>query len=120
MEIISNFKPNKSAGPNSIPIKILRLLKDNIYEQLAIILNISFTTGIFKLKVVKVIPIHKMDSKLACTNYRPIFLLSNIDKILEKSIHNRLMKLLNEQKNLFLKQWGIQEFFQCPCHYKSC
>ena len=51
-----------------------------------------------KLKVAEVIPIHKKNSKLECSNYRPISLLSNIDKILEKLMHNRLMKFLTEQK----------------------
>ena len=97
MEIISNFKPKKSVGPNSIPTEILRQLTDDIFEHLSIIFNISFATGIFpeKLKVAKVIPIHKKDSNLECSNYRPISLLSNIDKILEKLMHNRLMKFLN-------------------------
>ena len=51
-----------------------------------------------KLKVAEVIPIDKKNSKLECSNYRPISLLSNIDKILEKLMHNRLMKFLTEQK----------------------
>ena len=113
IEIISNFKPKKLAGPNSIPNKILRLLTDDISEHLSIIFNISFATGIFpeKLKVAKVIPIHKKDSKLECSNYRPISLLSNIDKILEKLMHNRLMKFLTEQKILYLKQFGFRKNF---------
>ena len=113
IEIISNFKPKKSAGPNSIPTKILRLLTDDISEHLSIIFNISFATGIFpkKLKVAKVIPIHKKDSKLECSNYRPISLLSNTDKILEKLLHNRLMKFLTEHKILYLKQFGFRKNF---------
>ena len=76
-----------------------------------IIFNISFATGIFpnKLKVAKVIPIHKKDSKIECSNYRPISLLSNIDKILEKLMHNRLMKSLTEQKILYLKHCGFRK-----------
>ena len=48
--------------------------------------NISFTTGTFPtlLKTAEVIPIHKKDSKLDFKNYRPVSLLSNLDKILEK------------------------------------
>ena len=113
IEIILSFKPKKSAGPNSIPTKILRLLTDDISEHLSIIFNTSFATGIFteKLKVEKVIPIHKKDSKLEWSNYRPISLLSNIDKILEKLMHNRLMKFLTEQKILYLKQFGFRKKF---------
>ena len=113
IEIILSFKPKRSAGPNSIPSKILRLLTDAISEHLSIIFDTSFVTGIFpeKLKVAKVIPIHKKDSKLECSNYRPISLLSNIDKILEKLMHNRLMKFLTEQKTLYLKQFGFRKNF---------
>ena len=101
------------AEPNSIPTKILRLLTNDISEHLSIIFNKSFATGIFpeKLKVAKDIPIHKKDSNLECSNYRPIFLLSNIDKILEKLMHNRLMKFLTEQKILYLKQFGFRKNF---------
>ena len=83
IEIISNFKPKKSAGPNSIQTKIRRLLADDIFEHLSIIFNTTFTPGVFlkKLKVAKVISIHNKASKLECSNYRPISLLSNIDKI---------------------------------------
>ena len=68
------------------------MLKNDISEQLADLFNLSFTTGTFPslLKTAKVIPIHKKDSKLNFTNYHPISLLSNLDKILEKLIHSRL------------------------------
>ena len=81
---------NKSVGPNSIPTRILKLLKNDISTQLADIFNISFSTGVFPtiLKVAKVVPVHKKDSKLDFSNYRPVSLLSNIEKILERLIYN--------------------------------
>ena len=36
-------------------------------------------------KAVKVVPVLKKDSKLDYSNYHPISLLSNIEKILEKA-----------------------------------
>ena len=36
---------------------------------------------------------------------------SNIDKILEKLMHGRLMKFLTEQKILYLKQFGFRKNF---------
>ena len=75
---ISKLNENKSAEPNSLPTKILKLLKKNISSQLADIFDISFNliSGIFSsnLKIAKVIPIHKKKSKLICFNYRPISL----------------------------------------------
>ena len=72
--LISSLNSNKSVRPNSIPRRILKLLKNDISTQLADIFNISFSTGVFPtiLKVVKVVPVHKKYSKLGCSNYRPI------------------------------------------------
>ena len=110
-DIITSLNQNKSAGPNSIPVKILKLLKDDISLHLASIFNISFSTGKFpsRLKIAKVIPIFKQDSKLDCSNYRPISILSNLDKIIEKLMHARLMRFLNENMILYNKQFGFRK-----------
>ena len=82
-EIISNFD-NKSSGINSIPLKIIKLIKEPIVENLCNIYNVTFTIGIFpdSLKIGKVTPVYKKGSKLEYSNYRPISLLSNMDKII--------------------------------------
>ena len=61
--MISSLDSNKSTGPNSLPTKILKLLKINIF-------NISFSTGFFPsmLKIAKVVPIGKKYSKLDYSN----------------------------------------------------
>ena len=70
-------------------VKILKLLKYDISQQLTDIFNMSFLTGQFPsvLKIAKVIPIHKTQSKVDIANYRPISLLSNIEKIIEKLMY---------------------------------
>ena len=45
--VISSLDSNKSVGPNSIPTKILKLLKNDISSQLSEIFNISFSSGVF-------------------------------------------------------------------------
>ena len=72
---IFSLNQNKSNGPNSIPIKILKVLNKDISDQLAILFNQTFSSGIFPsiLKTSKIIPIYKKGSKLECSNYRPIF-----------------------------------------------
>ena len=64
--IISSLDSHKSSGPNSIPVKILKLLKNDIFQQLSDTLSMSFSTGQFSsvLKIAKVIPIHKNNLKL--------------------------------------------------------
>ena len=60
LDIINSLE-NKSTGPSSIPIKLLKLIPDLIIMPLCKIINTSFITGVFPsaLKIVKVIPIHK-------------------------------------------------------------
>ena len=101
--IIFSLNQNKSDGPNSIPIKILKLLNKDISDQLAILFKQSFSPGIFPsiLKTSKIIPIYKKCSKLECSNYRPISLLSNIDRSLERLMYNRLYNFLDKKNKSY-------------------
>ena len=71
----------------------------------------SFSTGQFPsiLKIAKVITIHKKQLKVDYTNYRPIFLLSNIEKIIEKLMYKRLSNLLNNNNLIYLLQFGFKQ-----------
>ena len=111
INIISSLDPIKSTGPNSIPTKILKLLKNDISAQLSDIFNVSFSTGVFPtmLKIAKVVPIHKKQSKLAYSNYRPISLLSNLEKILEKLMYSRIFKFLNDSNSIYSLQFGFRQ-----------
>ena len=73
---------NKSLGPNSLPIYILKIDTHFFSEKLCDIANLSFITGIFPdlCKTAKVIPIYKKDNPRVCENYRPISLLPILSK----------------------------------------
>ena len=60
ISIISSLSGNKSSGPNSIPTRILILLKKDLSTQLVDIFNLSFSLGIYPTprKTAKLIPIH--------------------------------------------------------------
>ena len=64
----------------------MKQIKDAISPPLAKLINRSFHNGVFPniLKIAKVIPIFKSESRVVCNNYRPISILSNIGKITEK------------------------------------
>ena len=110
LSIIKQFNAQKAIGPVSIPSNILKLVSNIISESLSQIINLSFETGEFPtlLKTTEVIPIHKKDSKLLCTNYRPISLLSNIGKIFEKLMHARVHHFLEQYKCLYSLQYGFR------------
>ena len=109
--IISSLDFHKSSGPNSIPVKILKLLKNDISQQLSDIFNMSYLTGQFPsvLKIAKVIPIHKKQSKVDYANYRPISLLSNIEKIIEKLMYKRLSNFLDINNLIYSLQFGFRQ-----------
>ena len=105
--IIFSLNQNKSDEPDSIPIKILKLLNKDISDQLAILFNQSFSSGIFPsiLKTSKIITIYKKGSKLECSNYRPISLLSNI--------------LSRKKRNIFAPIWFPSEILYHSCSDSS-
>ena len=57
----------------------------------------------------KFIPIHKKNSELEVSNYRPISLLCNIDKMFEKLMHSRLVEFLKGKKLSILNNLGLEE-----------
>ena len=63
------------------------------------------------MNTTKVIPIHKKDSKLEVSKYRPVYLLLNINKIFEKLMHRRLIEFLGNRQTLYYKQCGLQKYF---------
>ena len=103
---------DKATGPHSIPGKILNLLKREICYPLSLLINLSFTSGVFPsaLKIAKVVAVYKnKGSPLMCSNYRPISLLSNIDKIFVKVLYKRLHNFLSKHNVLFPQQFGFRK-----------
>ena len=109
--IISSLDSNKSVGPNSILTKVLKILKNDISTQLSEIFDISFSSGVFPsiLKTAKVVPVHKKDSKLDFSNYRPISLLSNIENFLERLMCNRIYKYFSDNNLIYSLQFGFRQ-----------
>ena len=110
LDIIHQLE-NKSTGPQSIPIKLLKLVPDLILIPLCKIINHSFQTGVYPgaLKISEVIPIHKGGSTEELDNYRPIALLSIFNKIIEKLLHKRLYDFLQENNILFQNQSAFRK-----------
>ena len=75
------------------------------------IFNLCFSTGTFPevLKIAKVLPVYKQKGSVTeSNNYRPISLLSNMDKVLEKLIYKRTYCFLSRFKILYTNQFGFR------------
>ena len=90
---------------------LVKSSSEKVKNQLCIIFNASFLQGMVpdKLKVGLIHPIHKGDSNMICSNYRPISILPIFSKILEKLMHKRLTSFLEKHKLLFKHQYGFQK-----------
>ena len=68
---ISQMDNNKSIGPYSIPVALLKILKTHISPLISSLIKDSFLCGIFpsKLKLVKVTPVFKKGSRHYCYGY---------------------------------------------------
>ena len=64
---------------------------------------------IYRAKVT--VPICKQGSRFACSNYRPISVLSSISKIFERCIFNQLMFYFTNNNMISAKQYGFRPGF---------
>ena len=108
IEILS-LPANKVHGLYSFPTPFLKGARTVISKPIADIMNISVETGMYpsQLKHAKIMPIFKCDDKEEVGNYRPISLLSNLNRIFEKLVYNRLKFFVN--KILYSSQYGFRE-----------
>ena len=112
MNIIENINTSKATGPHSIPPYILSQVNQYIAQPIADLVNMSFQQGnyIDALKISNTIPIFKgKGSELNVSNYRPISLLSNINKIFEKLMYTRVYNFLNKHNCIYKKQFGFRQ-----------
>jgi hypothetical protein len=109
--IINNLEPKSSGDIDGISNKMLKFVKFELATPLVHLFNLSLRTGIFpsKLKMSRTVPIFKNGDPAGCDNYRPISLLSNISKVLEKAVAERLMNHLKYNKLINENQFGFQE-----------
>ena len=68
------------------------------------------SSGVFpdKLKISKIIPIHKSDDASLVQNYRPISILPALSKIFERAVYNRIFQFLTDNNILFHHQFGFR------------
>ncbi len=108
---ISKLNLNKAPGYDNISASLLKNNCMIISLILSNLVNECFQKGVYPdaLKIAKVIPIYKGGKQTQPGNYRPISLLSNLDKIIEKLIYSRLISFLNKYSILNDNQYGFRQ-----------
>ena len=98
VSVLKKMKVSKSSGLDKIFSKLLKAAGNSIIESLTHLFNLVLSTGIFPddMKLAKVTPIYKSESKTDCGNYRHISVISAVAKILEKIIHDQLFDFLKQ------------------------
>ena len=110
IDIVHKFENKISTDWNGIDMAIIKTVIDAIADPLTHICNLSLSTGYFpsQMKTAKVIPIHKAGDKNLFTNYRPVSLLSQFSKILEKLFSARLDSFIDKHQILSECQYGFR------------
>lgn len=100
IDIVRKSKTKVSTDCDEVDMKTLKWVIEGISKPLTYICNLSFKTGIFPLnmKTAKVCPLFKHGDKHLFTNYRPISLLPQFSKIIEKIFSVRLDSFLQKYK----------------------
>ena len=111
--LVEKLNPHKGTGSHGIHTEILKLINHLISDTLCKIFNMCITSGKHpdRLKLANALPIFKKGSRLLVSNYRPISLLSNLNKILEKIMHKRIYAFLEKYDILYELQFGFRTGF---------
>lgn len=109
-EILSGLGVRKSVGHDGISNFVLKGCARELALPLAICVNKAFHEGVFpdRLKVARVTPIFKGGSAAEASSYRPISVLSCLDKIYELALASRLKSFLRSQGFLYEHQYGFR------------
>ena len=97
--VLKSLDPNKATGPDEIPARILKETATTIAPSLCKLFNRSLGEGYIpsEWKLANVVPVYKKDETDHVENYRPISLLCNISKVLERCVLNRIHDRLDDQ-----------------------
>ena len=109
-DVLENLDPNKASGPDMISNKMVKKVSKVVAKPLCILFNRSLREGIFPdmWKQGNLVPIFKKGDKSIPANYRPVSLLSNLGKVLERIIFKHVYNHLYSNNLLYKYQSGFR------------
>ena len=112
---LKGLKPNKSAGVDALPSKLLKEVASNIARPLYLIFSNTLQTGELPedWRKSNITPIFKSGTKSEAKNYRPISLTSHVCKVLESIIKDQVVDYLTKCNLINLSQHGFLRNRSC-------
>ena len=114
-KMLQNIKPDKAAGPDSLPGTILKELSHEIAPILELICCRSLQSGIVPSdwKTANIASIFKKGDKHKASNYRPVSLTCILGKCMEHIIVSSISTHLDTNKILNPLQHGFRKELSC-------
>ena len=111
LDIVKNLKGKDSRDCYGLSMNVVKQLVGVIVKPFTHACNLSLNTGVFPdcLKLAKVVPLYKKGCPLEFSNYRPVSLLPQFSKVLEKAFYNRLVDFVESSGILHASQYGFRK-----------
>jgi len=108
-DVISGLA-NRPNGVSDVPPFIYKYCSNIIAPTIANLFNQSINVGVFpsKLKLARIVPVHKGGNNSSLNNYRPISTLSILSKIFEKLMFGRLQSFISANELICNNQFGFK------------
>ena len=112
---IGDLKSDSAAGPDGIPVILLKNCATQLCEPLRILWSESFQTGVVPLfyKSSYITPIFKRGERARAVNYRPISLTSHVIKIYERVLRKTMVNFIEDNNILCDNQHGFRSGRSC-------
>ena len=110
ISVIEGLKENSACGPDGIPPRVIKELKNELARPLAILFRKSMDTGKIPddWRLAEVTPIFKKGSKAEPGNYRPVSLTNVIGKMMERIVKDEIVWYLETNGLLSDAQHGFR------------
>ena len=101
MDVLQSLDVSKSCSPDLINARLLKGGAQYLQTPLKHLFNFSLNQCEFPAawKRANLTPIHKKNEKTLPNNYRPVSLLSNVGKSLERCVHKHIYNYVIENNN---------------------
>lgn len=115
VSLMKGLSGQKASGLDGIPSKLFKENSEIMTAPVRGLIDKIFSSSIYpsNLKVSLLRPIHKSGSQSDINNFRPISLLSTLNKIVEKVIAEQLMTFLENNSILNTAQFGFRRGRSC-------